>query len=155
VRPPREQTRGRSAASGVYELRWDAERYTDDPREFRGFFLGASYVEEGSRIRSARKNIPLLFFDEIVRHENRAVIRLVGTLLWFSIDWGKGGERLQTVRKSLRELQVLTRLSSSSLTRAIAEAFRAATSSGSSPGSLTSAAGGRVRLRLWRALAEC
>jgi len=104
------QTAGVQAKSASYELVWDEHNYTDDLGSFKGFYLQPSYIDDSGQNRIGRKNIPNVFFDYLVRNENRGVIRVVGTLLWYSIDWGKGGERRTTVRKSLRDLVELTQL---------------------------------------------
>jgi hypothetical protein len=119
----RVQTQGVNAKSAAYELLWDADRYTDALRHFQGFYLQPSYIDDSGQNRIGRKNIPNVFFDYLVKIENRALIRAVGTLLWYSIDWGKGGERRTTVRKSLRELVELTQLAKGSVVRALDEAI--------------------------------
>jgi len=85
--------------------------------------LQPSYTDAGGQNRIGRKNIPNIFFDHLIREENRALIWVVGTLLWYSIDWGKGGERRTTVRKSLRDLVELAQLAKGSVVRALNEAI--------------------------------
>ena len=110
---------GQAAQSAIYELCWDAAgRYTDDPAEFRGFYYpAAALVEEheGGKVvprpKAARKNIPNAFFDVLLPREPLAVIRVVGALLFYSIQWGPGGERKVPVTRSITELSRLTRLS--------------------------------------------
>ena len=123
VQKARVQSQGIRAQSAAFELRWDEHRYTDDPGVFTGFYLQPSYVDSSGQNRIGRKNIPNIFFDYLIREENRALIRVVGTLLWYSIDWGKGGERRTTVRKSLRDLVELTQLAKGSVVRALDEAI--------------------------------
>jgi hypothetical protein len=122
VQKARVQTQGVRAQSASFELRWEEQRYTDDLEEFAGFFLQPTYLDHSGQTRLGRKNIPNIFFDHLVRKESRGVIRVVGTLLWYSIDWGKGGERKQPVKKSLRDLVELTQLDKSSVVRALDEA---------------------------------
>jgi hypothetical protein len=122
IHKARVQTQGVRAQSGSYELRWDEAQYSDQPEQFHGFYLQPTYLDRSGQTRLGRKNIPNVFFDYLVRNENRGVIRVVGTLLWYSIDWGKGGERKQPVKKSLRDLVELTRLDKSSVVRALDEA---------------------------------
>ena len=117
------QKLGVHAKSAAYELLWDESRYTDDLSQFKGFYLQNGYVDDSGQNRVGRKNIPNVFFDYLIREENRALIRVVGTLLWYSIDWGKGGERRTTVRKSLRNLVELTQLAKGSVVRALNEAI--------------------------------
>lgn len=125
VREPRKKALGQSGQSGVYELNWDSERYTDSPAEFQGFYEKGSYVGEDGEARFSRKNIPNAFFDVLVRREKLSVIRVVGALLFYSIQWGRGGERKTPVRKSKRELARLARIDPSNAARAIVEAVEA------------------------------
>lgn len=118
------QTKGVRAKSASYELLWDEENYTDDPSSFNGFHLATSYLNEEGKSVAGRKNIPNLFFDHTIRTGSRGLIRVVGTLLWYSIQFGKGGERRQPVTKSLREIVSLTNLDKSSVVRALDEAER-------------------------------
>ena len=123
VQKARVQIQGVRAKSAAFELRWDESSYTDELTSFQGFYLQPSYTDEAGQNRIGRKNIPNIFFDYLIREENRALIRVVGTLLWYSIDWGKGGERRTTVRKSLRDLVELTQLAKGSVVRALDEAI--------------------------------
>ena len=116
------QSQGVRAQSAAYELCWDDTNYTDDPEEFQGFYLHQSYVDGDGQNRIGRKNIPNIFFDYLIRNENRGLIRVVGTLLWYSIDWSKAGERRRPVKKSLRDLVELTQLFKGSVVRALNEA---------------------------------
>jgi hypothetical protein len=118
----RMQSLGVRSQSASYELCWDDNRYTDRAEEFAGFYLQPSYIDDGNQTRLGRKNIPNVFFDYLVKNESRGLIRVVGTLLWYSIDWSKAGERRQPVKKSLRDLEELTQLDKSSVVRALDEA---------------------------------
>ena len=122
IQKARVQTQGVRSQSAAYELCWDDDQYTDEPENFQGFYLQPSYCDREGQTRLGRKNIPNVFFDYLIRAESRRVIRAVGTLLWYSIDWGKGGERRITVRKSLRDLVELTHLEQSNVVRALNEA---------------------------------
>lgn len=122
VQKARIQSQGVRARSAAYELCWDESRYTDKLDEFRGFYIAPTYLDSAGQTRLARKNIPNVFFDYLVCNESRGVIRVVGTLLWYSIDWGKGGERRKPVKKSLRDLVELTQLDKSNVVRALDEA---------------------------------
>ena len=107
---------GHAAQSAVYELCWDTTgRYTDNPAEFRGFYYPEAVVvsEPGAnpRPKAARKNIPNAFFDVLLPREPLSVARVVGALLFYSIQWGPGGERREPVSRSITELARLTRLS--------------------------------------------
>jgi hypothetical protein len=118
---------GQSAQSGIYELCWDNDGpYTDCPEEFRGFYYPEAAVvdvnEAGktvSRPKAARKNIPNLYFDYLLPREPLSVIRVVGALLFYSIQWGPGGERKVPVIKSMTELSRLTRMSRSHVHAAV------------------------------------
>ena len=80
---------------------WDtAGEYTDDPDRFRGFYYPEAVVVHEShggttvaRPKAARKNIPNAFFDHLLPRARLSVIRVVGALLFYSIQWGPGGER--------------------------------------------------------------
>jgi hypothetical protein len=122
VQTARMQVQGVRARSASYELLWNESSYTDDIDKFAGFHLQASYIDQDGQTRIGRKNIPNVFFDYLVKNESRRVIRVVGTLLWYSIDWGKGGERKQPVKKSLWDLVELTQLDKSNVVRALDEA---------------------------------
>ena len=119
VKSPVAAGSGQAAQSAIYELCWDAAgRYTDAPAQFRGFYYpAAALVEERegnqvvSRPKAARKNIPNAFFDVVLPREPLAVIRVVGALLFYSIQWGPGGERKESVTCSITELSRLTKLS--------------------------------------------
>jgi len=123
---------GSAGRSGVYTLCWDdVGPYTDDPDKFSGFYYPAAAVIEehdGNRTvrrpKSARKNIPNAFFDYLLPRESLAVIRVVGALMFYSIQWGPGGERKQPVSRSITELCALTKLSRRHVHAAVIEAQR-------------------------------
>jgi hypothetical protein len=126
--PPRRVVEG-----AIYALCWDttAEKLTHDWEAFRGFYYPEATVEEeidGQRItrrpKAARKNIPNAFFDHLIRRERKAVIRVVGALLFRSIQWGPGGERRVPVTCSITELSRLTNLWRRHAHAAIVEACR-------------------------------
>lgn len=119
LQTPQPHAAGQPAQSGIYELCWDKDgRYTDDPVQFRGFYYPEAAViefQEGAhtvrRPKAARKNIPNAFFDYLLPRERLSVIRVVGALLFYSIQWGPGGERKVPVSRSITQLSRLTRLS--------------------------------------------
>ena len=127
---PQPDSAGQAGRSGVYELCWDREgAYTDDPVAFRGFYYPEAVVteeREGGRVvarpKAARKNIPNAFFDHLLRQERLAVVRVVGALLFYSIQWGPGGERRVPVTRSITELARLTQLSRQHVHEAVMEA---------------------------------
>jgi len=130
VQSPLPDRIGQPARNGIYEIYWDKEgRYTNSPVEFRGFFYPeAAMMEEqaGSRVvsrpKAARKNIPNAFFDELLPCERLSVIRAVGALLFYSSQWGPGGERKVPVSKSITELSRLSNLSRQHIHGAVTEA---------------------------------
>jgi hypothetical protein len=102
VRSPSIQRAGQRAASGLYELKWDESGdYIKDPEKFRGFFIG-----EGNRTY-----IPNQFFDLLIPAETLAVIKVVGSIIRFSIGYqNKWGHRRQNVSLSFQHIQNYTRL---------------------------------------------
>src|SRR5712691_2403570 len=97
LRKPNAKKAGQPAVSGLYELRWDdRSEYVKNPSRFRGFFAG-----EGNRTY-----IPNQFFDHVVRHESLAVVKLVGSIIRFSIGFqNKWGHRRQHVALSYQDIQ--------------------------------------------------
>ncbi len=126
LRSPRPDQAGQSAQSGVYALRW-SDHYTNSPDEFHGFFQREAVVMPNATTapvaKAARKNIPNAYFDHVLRQEPLSVARVVGTLLFRSIEWGPGGERKQPVCLSITELSRLTRLSRRHVHEAIKDAL--------------------------------
>ncbi len=108
---------GKPGQSGVYELCWDVTgSYTDAPALFRGFYYPEAVIvkeREGAatvrRPKAARKNIPNAFFDHLLPRERLSVIRVVGALLFYSIQCGPGGERRMPVSRSITALSRLYR----------------------------------------------
>jgi len=129
VQPPRPDRHGRPGRSGLYELCWDKDGpWTHKLEEFKGFFYReAAVVEvlEGAKSvwkpKTARKNIPNAFFDDLLPRERLALIRLVAALMFYSIQWGPGGERKVPVSRSITELSRLTRLSRQQVHSAVME----------------------------------
>jgi hypothetical protein len=97
VRQPQPKRAGQPAISGLYELKWDERpQYIKDPAEFRGFFAG-----EGNRTY-----IPNQFFDEVVPQEPLAVLKVVGSIIRFSVGFqNKWGHRRRNVSLSYRHIQ--------------------------------------------------
>lgn len=140
---PRADKPGKVARSGIYELKWNlGSDYTDNPETFSGFFYPEAAVitaqENGTsvqRAKAARKNIPNAFFDYLLPREKLSVIRTVGALLFYSIQWSKGGERRQDVSFSITELANLTKMSRQHVHKAITEAIEIGYVERVSPGS--------------------
>ena len=132
VRSVRGHSAGRRAQSAIYELCWDPEpRCCHKPEFFRGFcYPEAAVVEEEEgprsiqRPKSSRKNIPNAFFDYLIPREKKSVIRVVGALLFYSIQWGPAGERKVPLQRSITELKRLTGLSRHHVHAGVAEACR-------------------------------
>ena len=130
VQSPRKDAKGRPGQSGIYEVCWDPEGgYTDSPEEFRGFYYPEAALlpvreHDGvvRRPKAARKNIPNAFFDYLLPRERLSVIRVVGALLFYSIEWGPGGERKVPVSLSITDLSRLTRMSRQHVHQAVQEA---------------------------------
>ena len=99
--PPSPNRAGRPAVSGLYELKWDeAPAYLKDPKLFRGFFAG-----EGNRTY-----IPNEFLDRVVPNEPLAVVKVVGSIIRFSIGYqNKWGHRRQNVALSYQHIRNYTR----------------------------------------------
>src|SRR5438105_500865 len=97
VRRPSAKTAGISSVTGLYELQWDDRpEYVKDPRHFRGFFAG-----EGNRTY-----IPNQFFDQLLPNETLAVLKVVGSVIRFSIGFAnKWGHRRKNVALSYQHIQ--------------------------------------------------
>jgi hypothetical protein len=67
--------------------------------------------------------VPNAFFDYVLRRERLSVMRVVGTMLFKSIQWGPGGERKVPVSLSVTELGRLTGLTRRLVHQAILEAM--------------------------------
>jgi hypothetical protein len=103
VRAPQAKASGKTSISGLYELQWDekSDEYIKDPKRFRGFFAG-----EGNRTY-----IPNQFFDEVVSSQTLAVVKVVGSVIRFSIGYqNKWGHRRRDVALSFQHLQNYSRI---------------------------------------------
>lgn len=102
VEQPLPKRAGASHHTGLYALSWDeGQEYVKDPKRFKGFFAG-----DGNRTY-----IPNQFFDHVVRSETLAVIKVVGSIIRFSIGFQtKWGHRRQTVALSYQHIQNYTKL---------------------------------------------
>jgi len=107
VETPRVKEKNGAGRSGVYELNWDerpdaGSEYINDPLHFRGFFAG-----EGNRTY-----IPNQFFDRVVRLEPLSVVKVVGSIIRFSIGFqNKWGHRRRQVALSYQHIQRYAHLS--------------------------------------------
>lgn len=118
IEKPAKDAEGVVGQSGLYEICWDRSgAYSHDPEAFRGFAYRPAVIQNepeskggGTVPAMARVNIPNAFFDHVLRTERLAVLRVVGALLYFSIQWGPAGERKVPVRKSVNDLANLTRM---------------------------------------------
>jgi hypothetical protein len=102
VESPRAKKAGQPATSGRYELKWDERgEYMKDPKQFRGFFAG-----EGNRTY-----IPNQFFDDLLPSESLAVLKVVGSVIRFSIGFAnKWGHRRRYVSLSYQHIRNYTRM---------------------------------------------
>jgi hypothetical protein len=85
-----------------YQLRWDSRsEYIKDPTDFRGFFEG-----EGNRT-----DIPNQFFDCVIPNEPLSIIKVVGSIIRFSIGFqARRGRRRQQVQLSYRDIERYARI---------------------------------------------
>jgi hypothetical protein len=97
IREGQPKSAGKSAVTALYQLRWDGgAEYLKKPKDFKGFFEG-----EGNRT-----DIPNQFFDDLIPNETLSVIKVVGSIIRFSIGFqARRGRRRQTAILSLREIQ--------------------------------------------------
>lgn len=102
IREGRPKQAGKPAVSALYELNWDEGReYQKDPSRFRGFFAG-----EGNRTY-----IPNQFFDRVVPAEKLAVVKVVGSVIRFSIGFAnKWGHRRTLATLSFSDMQRYTHI---------------------------------------------
>src|ERR1041384_7285830 len=93
---------GQAAQTAQYELRWDERHeYVKDPKRFQGFFAG-----EGNRTY-----IPNQFFDHVIPHETLAVVKVVGSVIRFSIGFQtRYGFRRQQTSLSYQDIQRYARI---------------------------------------------
>lgn len=104
VRQGNPNAAGRPAISALYELRWvRGNEYVKDPSRFQGFFEG-----EGNRT-----DIPNQFFDRLVPAEPLSVVKVVGSIIRFSIGFADGrGRRRQNIALSYQHIQNYARIAS-------------------------------------------
>jgi hypothetical protein len=96
VQPGRPSQAGAEAESSVFELKWHAGAYCTDPVLFRGFFEGTGN----------RTYIPNQFFTRLLPNEPLSVLKVVGSILRFSIGFEvKRGFRRQQVALSYADIQ--------------------------------------------------
>ena len=94
---------GTPAQSSVFELKWQDAQYTTDPAKFGGFFEGAGH----------RTYIPNQFFTRLLPHEPLCVLKVVGSIIRFSIGFEvKRGFRRQQVALSYSAIQRYSRIGS-------------------------------------------
>jgi hypothetical protein len=88
----------------LYELNWHEDaQYVANPSLFRGFFAG-----EGNRTY-----IPNQFFDHLIPRETLAVLKVVGSVIRFSIGFqNKWGHRRQQIALSFTHIQRYSRIAS-------------------------------------------
>jgi len=116
VRPGRASGANLSAVKALYELRWDDRgEYIKDPKKFKGFFEGDGH----------RTDIPNQFFDDLIPKETLAVIKVVGSIIRFSIGFqARHGRRRQQAQLSYNHIQNYTKVKNrTTLSQAIQQAI--------------------------------
>jgi len=108
---------GAPPGSSVLELKWHDGEYATDPARFEGFFEGAG----------RRTYVPNQFFTHLLPHEPLSVLKVVGSILRFSIGFeAQRGFRRQQAALSYQDLHRYTRIASpQDLSQAIQYALRA------------------------------
>ncbi|HVO45258.1 MAG TPA: hypothetical protein VMT29_02880 [Steroidobacteraceae bacterium] len=117
VRSGQAAAAGAPAASGVFEPNWNDGEYVTDPGKFQGFFEGAGH----------RTYIPNQFFTRLLPHEPLSVVKIVGSIIRFSIGFeARRGFRRQQAVLSYRDLHRYSKIASpQDLSRAIQHALEA------------------------------
>jgi len=102
VRRGRPSRPNETAITALYQLRWSSgAEYVKDAERFNGFFEG-----EGNRT-----DIPNEFFDWVIPHEPLSVIKVVGSIIRFSIGFqAQHGRRRQQVALSYTDIQNYARI---------------------------------------------
>lgn len=97
VRKGRPKSANKPAITALYELCWhDTDEYIRDPELFQGFYEG-----EGNRT-----DIPNQFFDYVIPNEPLSLIKVVGSVIRFSIGFqARRGRRRQQVQLSYSDIQ--------------------------------------------------
>jgi hypothetical protein len=118
LQSPSPKTLGITSVTGMYELRWDHRGgYVTDPKIFDGFFAG-----EGNRTY-----IPNEFFDICLRSETLAVVKVVGSVIRFSIGFqNQWGFRRQQTSLAYLDMQRYAKIKDS---KTLAGAIRSAVAS--------------------------
>lgn len=117
LREGRRAALGDRGESALYALKWDASpHYARSLKEFRGFYEGEGH----------RTDIPNEFFDRLVPNETQAVIKVVGSIIRYSIGFqAKHGCRRQQATLAYSQIMKSSGLSSRpTLAAAIQEAIR-------------------------------
>ncbi len=103
VTDARASASGQSSVSAEFELCWDERSdYQKDPAKFRGFFAG-----DGNRTF-----IPNAYFDNLLPCETLGVVRVVGSIIRFSIGFvSKHGLRRQETALSYSDIHRYAKIS--------------------------------------------
>jgi len=107
---------GSKSSSACYELRWDdREEYIKDINDFQGFFSGNGNLTY----------IPNAFFDYTIRHEKLCVVKVVGSILRFTIGYQtRKGFRRRQVKMSVSQIKEYAHTpSTNTIDRGIKEAM--------------------------------
>lgn len=117
LREGRRAAPGDRGESALYALKWDASpHYARSLTEFRGFYEGEGH----------RTDIPNEFFDRLVPNENQAIVKVVGSIIRYSIGFqAKHGRRRQQATLAYSQIMKASGLSSRpTLAAAIQQAIR-------------------------------
>ena len=109
---------GKPAIKGVYKVLFDTA-YSHAPQAFCGFYHDPE--SEGAK----RRNIPEDFFKVVVPKEPLSVVRLVGLMLYKSVCWIDGAQKIVDVQMSRTELGRLMRCDRRTVSRALGQAISA------------------------------
>jgi hypothetical protein len=116
IREGRKAAAGASGEAALYALKWDTSpNYARSLVEFAGFYEGEGY----------RTDIPNEFFDHLIPQENQAVIKVVGSVIRYSIGFqAKHGRRRQQATLAYSQIMKASGLASRpTLAGAIREAL--------------------------------
>jgi hypothetical protein len=115
LRKGRASSAGDFGESALFALKWDStSAYTRSLADFRGFYEGEGH----------RTDIPNEFFDRLVPNENLSVIKVVGSVIRYSIGFqAKHGRRRQQATLAYSQILKTAGLSSR---RTLAAAIREA-----------------------------
>lgn len=115
IREGRASSAGDFGKSALYALKWDSRpSYVRSLEDFRGFYEGEGHLTD----------IPNEFFDRLIPRENLSVIKVVGSVIRYSIGFqAKHGGRRRHATLAYSQIMKVSGLSSR---RTLAQAIREA-----------------------------